>query len=135
MGHVPYHLLERLISFFYSMDYDDGLAESSNESIFQLHARMFASADAYDIPGLLSRENGKYRERCIKAWDSLEFLLAVPAVFKLTRASLFGLQQAACVAVRTYLPGMLEDSMIAENSKKNLCANPAFARCLLENYI
>lgn len=135
MGHVPHHLLERLISFFYNMDYNKAPAESANESTLQLHAHMFALADQYDIPELFSRAKGKYWERCIKAWDSLEFLLSVPVVFESTPASLLELRQAACVAVRRYLPGMLEDSIIAESFEKTLRANPAFAKCLLENYI
>ncbi|KAF3031312.1 hypothetical protein E8E12_001487 [Didymella heteroderae] len=135
MGHVPYHLLERLISFFYNMDYDEASAESANESTLQLHAQMYAFVDQYDIPELLSRAKGKYCERCIKAWDSLEFLLSVPVVFESTPASLIGLRQAACVALRRYLPGMFEDPNIAECFEKTLSANPAFAKRLLENYI
>lgn len=67
MGHVPYHLLERLINFFYNMDYDKSSAESANGSTLQLHAQMFALADEYDIPELLSRAKGKYWKRCIEA--------------------------------------------------------------------
>lgn len=73
MGHVPHHLLERLISFIYNMDYDEAPVESANKSTLQLHAQMFALADQYDIPELFSRAKGNYWERYIKAWDSLEF--------------------------------------------------------------
>ncbi|KAF3031711.1 hypothetical protein E8E12_002363 [Didymella heteroderae] len=135
MGHVPYRLLERLISFFYNMEYDEAPADSSSESTLQLHAQMFALADEYDIPELLLRAERKYWERCIKAWDSLEFLLSVPVVFEATPGSLLGLRQAACVAVRRYLPGMLEDAIVAKSFEKTLRENPAFAKRLLESYI
>jgi hypothetical protein len=59
------------------MDYDEASAESANGSTLQLHAQMFALADKYDIPELLSRAKGKYWKRCIEAWDSFEFLLSV----------------------------------------------------------
>lgn len=135
MGHVLYEQLEKMISFFYDMDYDEAFTEGAVEGPLQLHAQMFALADAYDIADLLLKAKAKYAERCAKAWNPLEFLSSVSDVFELTPASVKDLRQVACVAVRRYLPGMLEDPTIAESFDKTLSGNPAFTKDLLESYI
>lgn len=48
-------LVEKLVSFFYTADYNDSLDSSdANLSVLQLHARMFALAEQYCIDDLRS---------------------------------------------------------------------------------
>ena len=135
MGHVPRGQVERLVAFFYHTDYEKASTEGTSESPFQLHARMFALADQYDIPELLLRAAERYRETCVNSWDSLDFLSSISTVYESTPASVVELRQTACVAIRKHLPGMLEDAVTAECFGKIISENSTFAKDLLESYI
>jgi hypothetical protein len=58
MVDMSYMELKKMVSFFYSMNYDDEIPEETGQetgshiSLLQLHARMFAVGDRYDILGL-----------------------------------------------------------------------------------
>ena len=58
MADISYLDLKKMVNFFYSMSYDDDIPEVTERetvsriSLLQLHARMFALGDRYDIPGL-----------------------------------------------------------------------------------
>ncbi|KAL5394092.1 hypothetical protein PMIN02_005289 [Paraphaeosphaeria minitans] len=135
LGHVPYEHLARMVEFFYHMDYSEKLPEGTQESTLGLHAQMFALADQYEIPALLSMSEAKYSERCVKAWEPLDFLSSVSAIWESTPTAVQGLRNTACVAVRRHLPDMLEDSSTAERFKNTLSECSVFARDLLDSYI
>ena len=56
MADMSYLELKKMVRFFYSMSYDDDIPEATEQdtpphiSLLQLHARMFALGDRYDIP-------------------------------------------------------------------------------------
>lgn len=58
MADITYLELKKLVTLFYSMSYDADIPEVTERetvsriSLLQLHARMFALGDRYDIPGL-----------------------------------------------------------------------------------
>ncbi|KAL6153465.1 hypothetical protein ACJBU6_08614 [Exserohilum turcicum] len=82
IDHVHHVELEKLVDFFYSSEYDDCLPEEADVSLLQLHARMFALADQYDIPGLSHLAVEKYFSRCTTSWEPLEFLVSLKDVMK-----------------------------------------------------
>lgn len=135
MGHVPYKQLERLVSFFYKMDYNEALAEGERGTPLQIHAQMFALADEYEIADMLLKAQLKYLARCERDWDPPELLSSIPDVFGSTPDSLKELRQIACVAVRKYLPGMLKNTASAGCFERTLSENPTFAKDLLQSYI
>ena len=61
-----------MVNFFYSMNYDDEIPEETGDetrppiSLLQLHARMFALGDRYDVPGLRDMAVKKYLLYCIQ---------------------------------------------------------------------
>jgi hypothetical protein len=65
LNEVPYLFLERLVQFLYNMGHDDVKSSDASVSVLQLHARMFALVDKYEILDLLSiaanRYSAKYR--------------------------------------------------------------------------
>ncbi|KAK7178354.1 BTB/POZ domain-containing protein [Paraphaeosphaeria sporulosa] len=124
-----------MIRFFYKMDYDGDLPEGEIQSNLQLHARMFALGDQYDIAGVCASAEAKYWQMCIKAWDPLDFLSSVPVIYESTPTSVLGLRKTACNAVRKYLPTMLDNTDTAECFEETISENPAFATDLLRSYI
>jgi hypothetical protein len=54
LNDVPFLLLDKLVQFFYSMDYDEVLPADADDSLLKLHAKMFALADRFEISDLLS---------------------------------------------------------------------------------
>jgi speckle-type POZ protein len=75
-------MVKKLIDYFYTADYNENVDQPNTEShqrvsILQVHARMFALADKYDIEGLRQLSLGKFR----KANSALELLESVPDVY------------------------------------------------------
>jgi hypothetical protein len=72
--------LKKMVSCFYSMNYDDEIPEETGQetgphiSLLQLHARMFALGDRYDILGLRDVAVKKYSSRAAVSGVSLELL-------------------------------------------------------------
>jgi hypothetical protein len=128
-------LLEKLVQFFYSLDYSDVAPDDSGLSPLQLHAKMFGLADEYDIPRLLGVAASKYSARCVGSWEPLEFLTSIPDVYNATLAQVPLLRHTACMAIRKVLPGMLNEEAVAERYKKTVAENTEFATELLQTYI
>jgi speckle-type POZ protein len=135
MGHLPHFVLKQMINFFYNMDYDDDLPDEADMSPLQLHARMFALADQYDIPGLSTIALEKYSSRCAVSWVPMEFLASIQDVYETTPICIRQLRDTACMAIRKHLPKMLDDTDVAEMYEKILVENPGFVRDLLRSYV
>ncbi|KAF2802865.1 uncharacterized protein BDZ99DRAFT_548055, partial [Mytilinidion resinicola] len=134
MGHVSHVELKKMVSFFYDMDYDDNLPEETDISLLQLHARMFALADEYDIQGLSTIAQEKYSSRCA-VWRPREFLESIHDVYGRTPTTTRQLRDAACMAIRKNLPKMLEDEGIAGFYEEILTEIPEFTKGLLRSYV
>lgn len=135
MGHVRYIELKKLVDFFYSSEYDDCLPEDADISLLQLHARMFALADQYDIPGLSNLAAEKYSSRCTASWTPLELIVSLQDVYETTPVSIRQLRNIACMAVRKHLPEMLNNKEVAEMYDKVLSETPDFTKDLLRCYV
>jgi hypothetical protein len=135
MNHVHYIELKKLVDFFYSSEYDDCLPEDADVSLLQLHARMFALADQYDIPGLSNLAAEKYSSRCTASWTPLELLVSLQDVYETTALSIRRLRNTACMAVRKHLPEMLDNEEVAEMYEKILSGIPDFTKDLLRCYV
>jgi hypothetical protein len=132
---MPYVQLEKLVQFFYSLDYDETIPVEVDVSSYQLHAQMFALADLYDIPELLSVAAHKYLARCHNVWKPLELLSSIPDVYDSTPLSVPLLRNIACTAIRKKLPTMLEEEIVAGRFNETVIASPEFAKELLQSYI
>jgi hypothetical protein len=135
MDHVPHVHLTKMIEFFYNTDYNENLSEAADMSVLQLHAQMFLLADQYDIPALLSIAMRKFQARCIRSWNTLEFLHSMRDLYKLAPPSIVRLRKSACLVIREHLPEMLDDAVTAECYEKIVLEVPEFARDLLQSYI
>jgi hypothetical protein len=128
-------LLEKLVQFFYTLDYSDVVPVDTEMSPLQLHAKMFKLADEYDIPGLLPVAARKYFARCADSWEPSEFLTSIPDVYDAAPARVTMLRRVAYTAIRGVLPGLLNEEAVAERYRKILAENPEFATDLLQSYI
>jgi len=141
MVDMSYLELKKMVNFFYNMSYDDDIPEETEQetgpciSPLQLHARMFALGDRYDISGLREVAVKKYSSKCAVAWIPLEFLESISDVYGRTPASLRQLRDAACVVARKNLPKMLDDESVATVYEKVLTETPEFTKDLLGIYV
>ncbi|KAJ6284636.1 hypothetical protein J3E71DRAFT_359388 [Bipolaris maydis] len=135
MDHVQHMELEKLVDFFYSSKYDDCLLERADISLLQLHARMFALADWYDIPGLSHLAVKKYSSRCTTSWEPLEFLVSLQDVYGDTPADIKPLRNTACWAIWRHLPEILDNKEVATMYNKTLSEIPDFTKDLLRCYV
>ena len=135
MGHVRYIELKKLVDFFYRSEYDDCLPEDADVSLLQLHAKMFALGDQYNIPSLSNLAAEKYSARCTASWTPLELLVSLEDVYEATPHSIRLLRNTACMAVRHHLPAMLGNKEVAEMYEKVLSETPDFTKDLLKSYV
>lgn len=135
MGHVSHTELKKLVAFFYDSDYDNELPDGTELSLFQLHTRMFALADQYDIPNLCVVAARKYFSQCDTSWKPMEFLASVRVVYETTPSSIKTLRHLVCKAIRKHLPQMLEDESVSKKYEETVIENPEFASDLLRIYV
>jgi hypothetical protein len=128
-------LLHKLVQFFYSIYYDEAIPEDSDVSVLQLHARMFALADKFEIIDLLSVPADKYSARCLTSWELSEFLSSIPDVYNGTPPPISALRRHAYTAIRRKLPAMLNDKTIWEHYDQAVTVHPGFAKDLLQSYV
>jgi hypothetical protein len=117
------------------MDYDGTIPQDADVSVLQLHARMFALADKYEILDLLSVAANKYSARCLTSWEPSEFLSSIPDVYDETPPSISALRRHAYTAIRRNLPAMLNDQTISKHYDQTVTENPGFAKDLLQSYV
>ena len=138
---ISYLELNKMVQFFYSMSYDDDIPELTERetlsliSLLQLHARMFALGDRYDIPGLRDVAVKKYSSRCAVSWEPLEFIESLCDVYERTPSSIRHLRNAACILMRKKLSRMLDDKAVAAAYKKVLIEVPEFTKDILGIYV
>ena len=141
MVDISYLELKKMVQFFYSMSYDDDIPELTEQetlspiSLLQLHARMFALGDRYDIPGLRDVAVKKYSSRCAVSWEPLEFIESLCDVYERTPSSIRHLRNAACILMRKKLPKMLDDKAVAAAYEKILIEVPEFTKDMLGIYV
>ena len=130
-----------MVQFFYSMSYDDDIPEVTEGetepliSLLQLHARMFALGDRYDIPGLRDKAVKKYSSRCALSCEPLEFIESICDVYERTPSSIRHLRYAACIRMRKKLPKMLDSEAVAAAYEKVLTEVPEFTKDMLGIYV
>ena len=133
--------LKKMVQFFYSMSYDDKILEVTERetespiSLLQLHARMFALGDRYDIPGLMDVAVNKYSSRCTVSWEPLQFLESICDIYERTPSSVKDLRNAACIRMRKHLPKMLDNEAVATAYEKVLTEVPEFTKDMLGIYV
>jgi hypothetical protein len=141
MVDISYMELKKMVNFFYSMNYDDEIPEETGDetrppiSLLQLHARMFALGDRYDVPGLRDTAVKKYSSRATVPGVPLELLESIYDVYKGTPASVRQLRDAAGILVRKSLPKMLDEAAVATAYEKVLDEVPEFTKELLGIYV
>jgi hypothetical protein len=135
MDHVPHVNLRKMMEFFYETDYDEDLQDTTDITILQLLVQMFLLADQYDIPGLLSIAEEKFRARCVSLGNALESLHVMRDLYAVTPPSIVRLRKIACMVLRGYLPEVLNDAVAAECYERTPLGSPEFMKDLLQSYI
>ncbi|KAI9769799.1 MAG: hypothetical protein M1840_003793 [Geoglossum simile] len=124
-----------------NMSYDDEIPEEAEQemdpsiSSLQLHARMFALGDRYDIPGLRDLAVKNYSSRCAVPGVSLELITSIHDVYTRTPASIRQLRDIAGILMRKNLPEMLDDKVVTAAYEELLTKVPDFTRDLLGTYV
>lgn len=140
MRDISYLELKHMIRFFYSMDYNDSVLEDKEVnpppplSLLQLHARMFALGDRYDISGLRGVAVKKYSSRCTSS-EALELIDSVYDVYEGTATSVRPLRDVACSRMRNRLPKMLDEEAVRTVYQQLLIDVPEFTRDLLDLFV
>ncbi len=135
MGHLAYYELQRMVDYFYHADYSDDLGEKAEIHPLQLHVKMFSLGDQYEIPHLSTVAAQKYSTRCTSSWDAFEFLTSIADIYETTPSCIKQLRDMACLEIRKHLPGMLKNTIVAEEYEKILVEVPDFAKELLKSYV
>lgn len=139
---MSYLELKKMVDFLYSMSYDDEIPKQTEQeagnqsfSLLQLHARMFALGDRYDIPGLRDVAVKKYSSRIVVSWEPLEFLESIYDVYRRTPPSVRQLRDAAGNLMRKNLRKMLDDKVIAISYEKVIDELPEFTKDILGIFV
>ena len=104
-------------------------------SLLQLHARIFALRDRYDIPDLKNVTAKKYSSKYAVSWEPLEFIKSIDNVYERTPSSIKHQRNAACIVMRKKLPKILDDKTVAAVYKKVLIKIPEFTKDMLRIYV
>jgi hypothetical protein len=123
-------LVEKLVDYFYTMGYNENWSGQPEQYIsrLQVHARMFALADKYDIEGLRQLSLGKFR----KANSALELLESVPDVYTLTPPSLRALRDAAALCFKLDLKNHIQNQSVREVYERIATEHPDFVKDVLD---
>lgn len=142
MADMSYLELKKMVDFLYSTSYDDEIPKQTEQeagnqsfSLLQLHARMFALGDRYDIPGLRVVAVKKYSSRIVVSWEPLEFLESIYDVYRRTPPSVRQLRDAAGNLMRKNLRKMLDDKIIAISYEKVIDELPEFTKDILGIFV
>lgn len=135
MSHVSHVELGKLVTFFYQMDYSDDIPDGTELSSLQLHVRIFALADQYDIPNLATVAAKKYTSECNGSWIPTDSLASILDIYETTPACIRKLRDLACLFARKHLPQMLNDESTASLYRETLSNSPDFANDLLASYV
>lgn len=124
-----------MVAFLYNFDYDNDMPDEPDMSLLQLHARMFALADQYDIPSLGTLALRKYSSRCTVSWNPIEFLGSIQIVYETTPSCIRQLRKTVCMVIRKHLPSMLREEHVAQMCEEVFTENVEFTKDLLRSYV
>lgn len=125
-----------MVEFFYSLDYDEVEdTEKNGVSPLQLHARMFAIGDRFDIPDLRVVAVQKYLNRCSLSWDDLEFLGSIREIYTSTPDSIPQLRNAAVSVAWKKARSMQDTEGVRKVYEEVTKEVPEFTRHLLSEYV
>ncbi|KAJ5638621.1 hypothetical protein N7528_001011 [Penicillium herquei] len=161
-----YIIVSKMVSFLYTQTYDDSQGPEGDDnampkfSDLQLHARVFAFADRYHIPRLMSFSVEKYQARLDflrtqpNSWrknelppdtprrlaslrseispSTIEFLESVPDVFNLTPAAVINLRYIYLTFAHDNFPYYSTIKSFREPYENMLLEAPQFAKGLLD---
>jgi hypothetical protein len=131
-------MVQKLIDYFYTADYDEIVNEPGTDEVIsglQVHARMFALADKYDIEGLLVLSSEKFSNRFRSSPNGLELLESVPDVYALTPPSVKILRNKVTLCARINLKTSLRDQSVREVYERIATEHPDFVKDVLDLYI
>lgn len=130
-------LLEKLVTFFYSGNYDEDLdASPTKMSALQLHARMFALGEQYCLPNLQPLCVKKYEARLDSECGALEFIESIPDVYNSTAGPVRDLKGVVARYARYRIAEIVQDgeeeAKLAYDDARQKA--PEFAMDLLDQY-
>jgi hypothetical protein len=131
-------LVEKLVDYFYTMDYDENGSGQLEQHIsgLQVHARMFALADKYDVEGLRELSSEKFQARSITSPKNvLELLESVPDVYTLTPPSQKTLRYKVAFKVKKVLKDHLQNRSVREVYERIATEYSDFVKGVLDVYI
>lgn len=131
--------VEKMIEYFYTMDYDTSIACEGDVEIpeittLQLHAMMFALGDKYDVEGLRSLSAGYYA-KALELSTPLEFLRSTVTVYTGTAQSTRTLRDQALKYAREKLPKAWKVTANRQVYESVAADAPDFIKELLDSYL
>ncbi|PTU19813.1 hypothetical protein P175DRAFT_0524143 [Aspergillus ochraceoroseus IBT 24754] len=140
MNDDPLPMVKNLVDYLYTLDYNENLRTLNQEcpspiSGLQVHARMFALADKYDIKALQVLSSEKYSNMLESSSIGSEFLGSIPDVYTLTPPSVKALRDKVARFARINLENYLQDPSSREVYKRIAIDVPDFLQDLLDLYI
>ncbi|PKX97833.1 uncharacterized protein P174DRAFT_502313 [Aspergillus novofumigatus IBT 16806] len=133
------HIIDKLLQYFYTGDYtrlsEEDDSAYSHMSALQLHARLFAMADKYNMKDLCALSAEKYSSRLEKDFNIIEFLESSPDVYHLTAPQVQTLRNLVLHFARKNLENALHHSLHSKIYDDITCEVPTFTKDLLNSYI
>jgi hypothetical protein len=130
-------VVDKLLQYLYTGDYTsipNKDCENLDISASQLHARVFALADKYDVQGLCDLATAKYRSRLESDFDVVELLESIPDVYS-TPCEVHALRALVTIYARNGLEKALHDSSYTKIYDQITSQVPTFTKDLLDSYI
>ncbi|KAI1828216.1 BTB/POZ protein [Xylaria intraflava] len=130
--------VERMIQYMYSGTYDarPGMYDSESASRLQMHARVFALADKYQIDELETLSAREYTVSLHDKVDISPFLGSIHDVFNLTPQSKRAMRIAAINFAKNYLGAAMRGSSDLQTRFNDTARDiPDFAQELLESFL
>ncbi|KAK2755537.1 hypothetical protein FQN54_006477 [Arachnomyces sp. PD_36] len=133
MIEVAPSMVQKMVDFFYDGSYCTSIQEEDEDgpvSDLQVHTRMFALGDMYDVPAL--REFAVERfSRTLSSSTDLEVLESVPDVYELVPEAVNTLWGVLCGFVRLHIEQYLKDAETREVFESITAEVPEFAADVL----
>lgn len=134
----PSPIVDKLLQYLYTGDYTSILGKNGENvdiSALQLHARVFALADKYDVQGLCELVMAKYYSRLEDDFNAVEFLESIPDVYHLTPPEIGTQRTLAIHFARKFLEKTLHDTAYKKIYHDITLQVPTFTKYLLDSYI
>lgn len=128
-------MVRKMVHFLYNEEYTSSLmGEEGCGSVsgLQVHARVFALGDKYDIQGLRDFAARRFTSRLWKFSTLLDILGCVPDVYQLTAPSIRPLRDEVALHVRVHIEDYLEDASTRAAYETAISEVPEFGTHVLE---